>query len=146
MTGVGGVGSVAGVKNNLTATSELANFNTPLSISLINTSQDWKMRQKIEYAGLQGLIAKDFLSLDDWALQIQLYSHGNYVQLAGPLAAIQQLLKKNGLYTASELIPDPHLGTVGNYLEQLPGFSDVFVSEADILSHSDHLSTALGVG
>jgi hypothetical protein len=145
MTGIGGIGSAAQVQNTM-ASFNLANFEVPLSISVTVQAQDWATRQRIQYAALEGLICKDFLSLQDWSDQIRRYSLANPIQLNGPYGAIAATAPLNPLFKATHIVPDPLLGLdVGLYLETIPLFADVFVAEQSLVTDSEGLSSALGV-
>jgi hypothetical protein len=145
MIGIGGVGASAQVQNNM-ASENLGNFDVPLSISLTTKAQDWATRQKIQYAAVEGLISKDFLSLQDWSDQIRRYSLANPVQLNGPYGAIASSTSRNQMFKATQITEDRDLGlAVGLYLEQLPNFADVFVAEQSLVTDSEGLASALGV-
>jgi len=125
------------------ATLALAQYEIPVGVSIIPKGRDWASRQEMNYEAIKGLIKNDFLGLNDWADQINLYSSTNLTILKPAYTAIKALIPLNTRVEVT-LAPDPASGLmVGQDLLTAVGLDEAFTIPQDILTDNSALTGAL---
>jgi len=130
--------------NDSIASLSLDQFDVPLNLQIITAGQTWANRQKLEYAGLKGLMTEDFLGLQDAYEQRALYSHTNLSILFPAWKVVEPLAKRNRNLLL-QLCMDPQLGMkVGLDLEKVAGFGNTFSMPTSILEDNAALESSIG--
>ena len=122
-------------QQNPMAMLELAQFKRVLPAVIIDKYQDWEFRQRFQYEALKGLIAEDFMSIDDFvacmdATQLNLTDKGAWTTYR-PI-----VLKQNPVFRAHrKILKVPGMGWVGKLIAQhkFAGFTKVFTDAVTIM-------------
>jgi hypothetical protein len=118
---------------NLMASTELLQFQRVLPCVIIDKYQDWKFRQQVQYEAIAGLIAEDFLSIEDFIACMDATQNG-----ADKLAwnLYKPVIKlKNPLFRAKFLKFIPSMGWIKKTLATLSfaGFTKIFTDALSII-------------
>lgn len=109
--------------------SYLADFDKPISISVMTQLSQWAFQQQLAYNAQLPYMAADFLGLQDAYDQLNIYSSSNSI-LQTAWKTIQNTLKLN-LNVNKELYVDPSLGQVGILFQSIPSYAKVFTASSD---------------
>lgn len=119
---------------NVMAMSELLQFQRVLPCVVIDKYQDWKFRQQFQYEAIAGLIAEDFLSIEDFMACMdatqKVLSDATAWKLYKPIIKL-----KNPIYRAKYLKFLPSMGWIKKTLATLSfaGFTKIFTDALSII-------------
>jgi len=120
---------------NLLSQTDLLQFQRILPCFIIDKYQDWQFRQQVQYEAIEGLIAEDFLSIEDFVTCMD----ATQVVLPDQLAWTAYkpvILTKNPIFRASHLMLVPGMGWIGKLLAtfSFAGFTKIFTDALSIIA------------
>ena len=126
---------------NQIAQQVLNQFHVSLGLNIQAKLTDWQGRQQTQYGAIKGLLNKDWHSLADFKIQLQLYSNTSR-KLRIAYAVIKSLIPNNAKLQAT-LINIPGFGYVGQQILSLSGINGILLSPQDILTNTKQFNNTV---
>lgn len=127
---------------NVLSMTDLLQFQRILPCVIIDKYQDWEFRQRFQYEALKGLIAEDFLSLDDFYTAMDTTQLALSDNLAWKAYKPIMLGGVNPVFRAKgKILKVPGMGWVGRMMAtfKLAGFTKIFTDALSIIQDKINL-------